>query len=70
MPKLSQKDAPVGTRVLLASREYAEDFFEAEIAEWTAGGRVRLKYPHGACCWRQTMPWLVEILPAMPAQPA
>jgi hypothetical protein len=66
-PRATPQNAPPG-RYLLRGYNVFDDPFEAEILEWSGGGRVKVRYSSGHASWEEDsdIPFLVEPLPAGP----
>jgi hypothetical protein len=64
---ITPKSAPPGRYLLRDDKPFA-DPYEAEILEWSSGGRVKLSHGSGHVCWEDKggLPLLVERLPAAP----
>lgn len=63
---LNQKNAPIGTRLLMGSLSSERDVAEAVVLEWSPKGYVKVRYTQGQDIWlapiSQNEYYIVDIL--------
>lgn len=66
MKRLTEKNAPAGSRVLVKDDVYSAPLREVTVLEWSPKRRVKLASPNGheEWCGDDDIPFFVEMLPA------